>query len=177
MWNRTVLTIAAVLLAGTPVAVHVVKAAPEAARSPLAPGLQKSADTRFKPTCRGDEILDSRPDPAWVHASFNRDRCQEPPLPAPLDGHSASREAVVAAMAAAQRYAGAADRFQKCVSDFVAARRAEVSHGGIALTPSQIIIENHRLLASQRAKETAQAQVRIAITAFNEYGSECPDHG
>ena len=45
--------------------------------------------------------------------------------------------------------------------------------GGKGLTPSQIIIENHRILVSQRAAERAQAQVRVAINAFNHYGSAC----
>ena len=76
-------------------------------------------------------------------------------------------------MAAAKRYAAAADAFQRCVSDFVAAKRAEADQGRASLTPSQIIIENHRILVSQRSKETAAAQARVAINAFNRYGSDC----
>jgi hypothetical protein len=96
-------------------------------------------------------------------------------VPAFINGGAASREQIVKAMARAKSYAAAADTFQKCVSDFVAARRREAAHGGVALTPSQVIIENHRILVSQRSKETAAVQVRVAINAFNQYGSECPD--
>jgi hypothetical protein len=120
-------------------------------------------------------VLDSRPDPAWVSQSFNKDNCRAPLLPAALDGFSATREQVVAAMADAKRYAAASDAFQKCVSDFVTVKRMEAMRGGRSLTPSQVIIENHRILVSQRSKERATAQVRVAINAFNEYGSDCPD--
>ena len=32
----------------------------------------------------------------------------------------------------------------------------------------------HRVLASENNKKKVAAQVRVAIVAFNEYGSECP---
>jgi len=174
MWSKTALAAAVLLLAATPEFLHVVKAAPEPVRLPLGAVSRAPSDTRFKPVCRGDEVLDSRPDPAWVSQSFNKDNCRAPLLPAALDGFSATREQVVAAMAEAKRYAAAADEFQRCVSDFVAAHRAR-SAPGPTLTPSQVIIENHRILVSQRSKERAAAQVRVAINAFNEYGSDCPD--
>jgi hypothetical protein len=96
-------------------------------------------------------------------------------LPAALDGTAATREQVVVAMAQAKRYAAVANEFQRCVSDFVAAKRTQAAQGGAPLTPSQIIIENHRILVSQRAVQTAAAQARVAINAFNSYGSDCPD--
>src|SRR5579871_182509 len=61
-----------------------------------------AAGKSFAPVCEGDG--DSRPDPAWVGASYAGDGCLAPPVPAWLDGHVASREQVVAAMAATQRY-------------------------------------------------------------------------
>jgi len=132
-----------------------------------------AAPATFKPVCRGDEVLDSRPDPAWVRQSFTNDNCQAPNLPPMLDGATATREQVVAAMAQAKAYAAKAEAFERCVSDFVAAKRAEVQAGGKGLTQPQVIIENHRILVSQRSKERADAQVRVAINAFNHYGSSC----
>ena len=38
-----------------------------------------------------------------------------------------------------------------------------------------ITIENHRIIASQADKKKAASQIEVAINAFNEYGSECPD--
>jgi hypothetical protein len=90
-----------------------------------------------------------------------------------LNGATATREQVVAAMEEIKRYAVAADAFQQCVSDFVAARKARTASGAKPLSPSEVIIENHRILVSQRSKETAAAQVRVAINSFNRYGSDC----
>ena len=170
MWIKLALAAGALGIAAAPQFFPAVYATPEAA-----PVISKPAAATFKPVCRGDQVLDSRPDPAWVRASFARDNCQAPGLPLLLDGSSASREQVVAAMAAAKRYAASANAFQKCVSDFVAAKRGEAARGQAPLTSSQIIIENHRILVSQRAAETAAAQARVAINQFNSYGSDCSD--
>jgi hypothetical protein len=169
MWIKIAL---AVGVLGTAAATELfpLRAAPEPQ-----PAISKAAaaPTTFKPVCRGDEVLDSRPDPAWVSRSFNQDNCRAPNLPRLLDGSAATREQVLAAMAAAKTYAAAADAFQRCISDFVIAKRAEAANGDHGLTPSQIIIENHRILVSQRSKERAAAQARVAINSFNRYGSDC----
>ena len=177
MWKTIALAVAALAPAAVPGVVHgilqttsaLTQAAP-ARTADQAPANGKS----FAPTCRGDQVLDSRPDPAWVGQSFAGDRCQAPPLPPAVDGMRATRAEVVAAMAAARRYEAAADGFAHCVGDFVAARRAGSAH---PLTQAQLVIENHRVLVAQRAMQRAQSQVNWAINAFNEYGSECPDHG
>jgi hypothetical protein len=169
MWKPIALAVA-MLAPAAPQLLHVVRDAPQP--GPAAVATIPAAGKSFAATCRGDQILDSRPDPAWVSASFASDHCQSQPLPAPIDGARASREQIVAAMAGAKRYEASADAFQRCVSDYVAARRT-----GKPLTQAELVIENHRLLVSQRASQRAQAQVNVAITAFNEYGSECPDHG
>ena len=93
-------------------------------------------------------------------------------MPAVFDGARSSRDQIVAAMARTKSYEAAADAFQRCVDDYVVARRAAAP-----LTQAQLVIENHRVLVSQRAKQRAQAQVNAEVNAFNEYGSECPDHG
>ena len=168
MWIKIALAAGVIGLAAAPGIFPVAGAAPEPA-----PAISKPAPKTFKPVCRGDEVLDSRPDPAWVRQSFTNDNCQAPNLPPMLDGATATREQVVAAMAQAKAYAAKAEAFERCVSDFVAAKRAEVQAGGKGLTQPQVIIENHRILVSQRSKERADAQVRVAINAFNHYGSSC----
>ena len=97
------------------------------------------------------------------------DNCQAPRPPKVIEGAKASQQEIVAGMAAAKTYAAAVDTFQKCVSDFVAARKA-----ARPLTPSQAIIQNYRILVSQKTTQTVAAQTRVAIVAFNRYGSECP---
>jgi hypothetical protein len=177
MWKTIALAVAALAPAAAPGVFHGIlqtTAAPVqgvlARNVDQAPAFGKS----FAPTCRGDQVLDSRPDPAWVGASFAGDRCQSVSPPIAIDGARASRVQIVAAMAATRRYEAAVDGFARCVSDFVATRRA---HGAQPLTQAQLVIENHRVLVAQRAIARAQAQVNGAVNAFNEYGSECPDHG
>lgn len=172
MWIRIGFAAGVIALAASPVVFPVVIAAPEPS-SGAGPQISKPAPKTFKPVCRGDEVLDSRPDPAWVRESFASDHCQAPSLPPMLDGASATREQVVAAMAQAKAYAAKAGAFERCVSDFVAAKRAEAARGGKGLTQPQAIIENHRILISQRAADRAAAQARVAINAFNHYGSSC----
>lgn len=156
MWKEAALATA--LFAAVPQFLH----APARVAAAVAPSPGKT----FKPACRDGQVLDSRPDPAWVRASFSRDNCVEPALPATFDGAKASRAQVVAATAAANVYGMAAAAFQKCIADFAAAR---------PLTPSQRIIETHRILLSQRSAARAQAQARAEVVAFNAYGSGCDD--
>jgi hypothetical protein len=172
MWKSIALAVAVLAPAAAPGILHVAQPAPQAASLPVAAA--PAAGKTFAATCRGDQVLDSRPDPAWVGQSFAGDHCQSPPMPAPIDGARSTRAQVVAAMSRAKTYEAAAEAFQACVGEFASAR-----HAGSArpLTEVQLIIENHRVLVSQRARDRAQAQVNAVVNAFNEYGSECPDHG
>jgi len=165
MWKPIALAVA-MLAPAAPQLLHVVQPAPQVA------SVVPAAGKTFASTCRGDQVLDSRPDPKWVSASFANDHCQAPPMPAVFDGARSSRDQIVAAMARTKSYEASADAFQACVDRYVAARRA-----GTPLTEAELVIENHRVLVSQRAKARAQAQVNAEVNAFNEYGSECPDHG
>ena len=160
--------VAAIAAAG---AMFVAKAAPERAVG-LAPVAVPAGDKPFARICKSDEIVDARPTPAWVRASFARDNCRAPSMPASIDGFTASREQVVAGMAAAERYAAASDAFERCVQDFVAARKADKNEKPANM--SVAIIENHRIIASQRNRKIVSARMDAAINDFNEFGSGCP---
>jgi hypothetical protein len=172
MWKTIALAVAVLAPAAAPGILHVAQPAPQAAS--LAVAAVPAAGKTFAATCRGDQVLDSRPDPAWVGQSFAGDHCRSPPMPVVIDGTRSTRAEVVAAMSRAKTYEAAASTFQACVGDFLSSRRAA---GARPLTEAQLIIENHRVLVSQRARDRAQAQVNAVVNAFNEYGSECPDHG
>jgi hypothetical protein len=168
MWKKLALIAALLTVAASPEffpvrAASEVKALPDA--RPTA-----AAEETFAAICR-EGVVESRRDPAWVGQSYLGDNCQAPPMPAVIDGASASREKIQAGMAAAKRYAAQAEIFQKCVGDFVAARNAGSSR---PLTPAQVIIQNYRVQVSQKSKETAASQMDMAIMAFNKYGSDCP---
>jgi hypothetical protein len=164
MWKT--LALAATVLA-TALELFPVRAAPE-----VKPDTRPSATSKeaFAAICR-DGVVESRRDPPWLGQSYLGDNCVAPRPPAVIDGSKASREEIVAGMEAAKRYAAAADTFQKCVSDFVAARNTD---GGKPLTPAQTIIQNYRIQVSQKNKETTTNQMNMAIVAFNSYGSDCP---
>ena len=96
-------------------------------------------------------------------------------MPAPVDGYTASREQILTAMAAMKRYAAASDVFQRCVSDFLLARKAQTDTDGTPVDEVLLILENQRIAASERSKRRNAEQVEFAINSFNEYGSDCPD--
>jgi hypothetical protein len=96
-------------------------------------------------------------------------------MPAPVNGYSASRGQILTAMAAMKRYAAASDVFQRCVSDFLLARKAQTSTDGKPVDEVLVILENQRIAASERSKRRNAEQVTFAINSFNEYGSDCPD--
>jgi hypothetical protein len=136
---------------------------------------QLAGRTPFGAICRTSQVGDARRDPAWVRTSFAQDSCSAPPMPAPVDGYSASRGQILTAMAAMKRYAAASDVFQRCVSDFLLARKAQTSTDGKPVDEVLVILENQRIAASERSKRRNAEQVTFAINSFNEYGSDCPD--
>ena len=168
MWKKLAL-IAAVLTAAASLELFPVRAAPEPKPLPDARPTA-AAEEAFAAICR-EGVVETRRDPPWLGQSYLGDNCQAPRKPAMIDGHKASREEVVAGMEAAKRYAAAADSFQKCVSDFVAARGAGASK---PLTPAQITIQNYRVQVAEKNKQVAERQMHMTIMAFNSYGSECP---
>jgi hypothetical protein len=164
-WKKAGWGLALVAAVVAPSALYVVRAAPEPdqIRSPA----PVAAPAPFARICKATAIVDPRPQPAWVGASYANDNCAAPRLPAALDGYAASRKQVIAAMAATKRYGALSDAYQRCISGFVAGRQADA--------PLRII-ENHRILVAQENRKVAEQRVAAAIVAFNEYGSDCPDH-
>ena len=135
-------------------------------------GASAALPARFAPVCEGDG--DSRPDPAWTKASYAEDGCWAPVMPVAVNGHIATRAQVVAAMAAAKRYAMQSDDFRRCIGNFLAARQAH-AQGETILAASLVAIENHRIAVNLRDGKKAAAQTRMSVEDFNAYGSDCPD--
>jgi hypothetical protein len=166
------LGVAFLVVIASPEILHVAIASP--APKPAA-AQTVSADT-FVPTCSaGQVVVDTRPDPAWVGASFAHDDCWAPPLPARFDGANATRPRILAAMAAAKRYNLEAAAYQKCISDFVVARRAAADQVKKPINVALVTIEDHRIAASENNKKKVAAITGNEIQAFNEFGSQCDD--
>ena len=170
-WIATGLAVAvAVAAAG---ALFAAKALPERTAA-LAPVVVPPGDKPFARICKSGEVVDARPTPAWVRASFASDNCRAPSMPAVIDGFTASREQIVAGIEAGKRYAAAADVFEQCAADFITAQKALAGKSGKPLSNSVVIIENHRVTESQRNRKLVTARIDGAIGDFNEFGSGCP---
>jgi hypothetical protein len=163
--------LAAVLVAAVLASATLLAFGATPARTPQAAAPAKLASQKpFTSICSANAVQDSSRDPAWVSASFENDHCVAPAMPVPLDGASARREAIVAAMTAGKRYAALSAAFQKCIGDFVAARRAQAS---TPASKSFVLVETHRVFVSEKNKKKVDNQVAVEIEAFNAYGSEC----
>jgi hypothetical protein len=172
MWKRAGLGAAVLLAITAPQTFHAVHAAAQPVPAPFPARI--AATKPFAAICKAGDVVDSRPAPAWVGASFAGDNCRAPPMPVPLDGLRATRQQIVAGMAAAKRYAILSDAYQKCIADFVALRKAQADGGAKPVNTPFVVIETHRILVAQENKKKADSQIKLAINAFNEYGSECP---
>jgi hypothetical protein len=157
-----------------PASLYAMRAVPSRSQA-AAPSTKLASNSAFIPVCKAAEVVDTRPDPAWVGASFAHDNCTAPQMPALMDGYSATREQIVAGMETTKNYMARADAYQKCVSDFITASRAEARTRDKPVNVNLITIENHRIAASQANKKKADILIKVAINAFNELGSECPD--
>jgi len=162
--------VAAAAVAGT---FYAAKATPEPVKPAAVSRSVPAGDKPFAPICKSDGVIEGRPDPAWVGQSYANDHCRAPRMPALVNGVTASREQVVASMAAEKNYAAAAGEFERCVQQFVEARKTEASKSGASINAPLVIIENHRIAASQRNTQLVAARVRATIVSFNEYGSDC----
>jgi hypothetical protein len=143
-------------------------AAPQLGRKP-----QATSSQSFAATCSaGAAKVDSRAEPGWVGQSFAGDGCAAPSLPRIVDGYTASRAQIWASKAAQKKYFAQADAYQRCIVDFVSARRAATDKGAKPMAVALVVIENHRLAASQTSKQQFAAQVTETIREYNEQGSE-----
>jgi hypothetical protein len=156
----------------SPEILHVAIASP----APKPAAIQAANASTFVPTCSADQVVvDTRPDPAWVGASFAHDDCWAPVMPATFNGANASREKIVAAMAASKRYNVQATAYQKCISDFVVARRAAADKVKKPIDVALVTIEDHRIATSENNKKKVAALTGNEVQAFNEFGSQCDD--
>jgi hypothetical protein len=160
------IAVALALFGGLAAATLAAKPAPQAFPSQSFKS-QPAAGQTFAGTCSATATVDSRVEPAWVGQSYAGDGCAAPALPQAVDGYTASRAQVLAGMAAQKTYIAQADIYQRCIADFVAARR-----GKRPIDVALNLIETHRLAASQADQQKVAAQVQIAIRTFNEAGSE-----
>jgi hypothetical protein len=125
------------------------------------------------PICStGDE---GRPDPAWLRQSFENDNCWLPQEPPAVDGTKASRDQLMAGLAAAKKFTASAERYQECIGSYLAQRKQQAQRSGKPMKATLVTIETHRIVASEASKKRVWDRITMAVDTFNAEGSECPD--
>jgi hypothetical protein len=126
----------------------------------------------FAPICATGDA--GRPDPAWIRKSFEGDNCSLPQEPPVLDGTKASRDQLIAGLAAAKKFAASADRYQQCINAYLIQRQQEADRTGKPMKVTFVTIEKHRIVASETGKKRVRERIAMAVDDFNAEGSECP---
>jgi hypothetical protein len=172
IWKIAGLSAGFAVVLASPVALHAMVAPPP---KPVVQA-KATSSASFNATCTAAALVDTRPDPVWVGASFDGDNCSAPALPATFDGTDASRDQIVAAMATEKSYKAKVGVYQRCIANAVASRKAAAVKSGKPLDMAFVTIESHRVTAGEENKKKADQQLGAEIEAFNEPGSECgPD--
>ena len=157
------------------------RAAPGAAAAPAGAtfsSLQaKSAANSFAASCTEGLTVDMRPDPKWVGESYADDNCFAPALPPFISGYAADGKKVDATMASLTAYTAKARVYQKCIANFVVAKKAEADRTHKPLNSGFEIIETHRIAASEANIKKVATEVQMTVDAYNENGSGCTDGG
>jgi len=161
----------AVVAAGAAIWAFVAHAAPEPAAITSIPPQTEAALA----TLCGTTVDDGKPDPAWLRHSYENDNCWAPEEPAVIDGTKTTRAKVEAGMLKAKLFMASADRYQKCLSEYLAARQNEATRTGKKLAMTFVTIETHRLVASEASKKRVADQIAMTIDDFNADGSGCPE--
>jgi len=170
IWKNAGLCAGFVAVLAAPAALHAMVAPPK----PVIQAARSTAGDSFLATCiAAAGLVDTRPDPAWVGASFDDDNCWAPKPPAAFDGENAGRAQIVAAMAVEKSYKAGVAAYQMCIANVVASRKAAVDKTGKPMDASFVTIESHRVTAGEENKKKADQRLAAEIEAFNAPGSEC----
>jgi hypothetical protein len=172
--------IVAIAASGALLVAHAAPGPGTAAAGPTFASLQAkagAATTTFEAHCSDDLSVDLRPDPKWVGQSFADDNCWAPPMPAFIDGFAANGKKIDATVAQMRVYAAQAHGYQKCIANFVTARATAAQAAHKPLDKTLILIEDHRIAASQANEKKVATEVEIAVDQFNQNGSDCTDGG
>jgi alpha-beta hydrolase superfamily lysophospholipase len=98
--------------------------------------------------------------------AFADDTCQAPPVPVAVDGATASRDQLVAAIAAVKTYIAASDTYQTCIGDYLAAQKVQADKDKKPVDPATIQAEGDKVTANQNNKQTIGDAINVSIGAF-----------
>jgi hypothetical protein len=171
-WKNAGLCAGFVAVLAAPAALHAMVAPPTP--KPVIQGAKTAAGDSFLATCiAAADLVDTRPDPAWIGASFGGDNCWAPRPPSIIDGENSSRAQIVAAMATEKSYKAGVAAYQMCIANVVASRKAAADKMGKPMDVAFVTIESHRVTAGEENQKKADRRIAAEIEAFNLPGSEC----
>jgi hypothetical protein len=98
--------------------------------------------------------------------AFAEDSCPVPPTPTVVDGATATREQLVAGIAAVKSYIAASDTYQACLTDYVKDQQAQAAKDKKPMDPALIQLEGDKGTASQNSKQTVGDAINVSIGAY-----------
>ena len=98
--------------------------------------------------------------------AFAEDSCPVPPQPAVVDGSTATKDQVMAGIAAVKTYIAASDTYQGCLNDYINAAKAEADKNKQPLDPALVKLEEDKATASQNSKQTVGDAINTSIGAY-----------
>jgi hypothetical protein len=98
--------------------------------------------------------------------AFAEDTCQLPPVPASVDGTTASKDQILAGIKASKDYIAASDTYQQCINDYVTAAKADADKNKKPVDPAIIQVSGDKITANQNNKQKVGDQINSAIGAY-----------
>jgi len=103
---------------------------------------------------------------AGVLPAYAEDACTVPPIPVVVDGNTASRDQMVAGIAAVKAYITLSDTYQACIGDYLAAQKAQADKDKKPMDAALNRAENDKITANQNSKQTVGDAINGAIGAY-----------
>jgi hypothetical protein len=103
---------------------------------------------------------------AGAAPSFADDSCQAPPVPASVDGATATIDVMRAGMKAVNDYQAAVGTYQQCIADYVTAQNAQADKDKKPHDAAMIQAEGDKATAADAGKQKAVNSINASITAY-----------
>lgn len=94
------------------------------------------------------------------------DSCQNPVVPAAVDGATATTDAMRAAIKNVNDYQASVEKYKQCVSDYVTAQNAAADKEKKPHDATMIQVEGDKVTAADAAKQKAVDGINASIAAY-----------
>jgi hypothetical protein len=98
--------------------------------------------------------------------AFAQDTCQVPPMPASIDGSTATADQVRAGIKAVNDYQNSVETYKACLADYVTAQNAQADKDKKQHDATMIQAEGDKATAADATKQKAVDGINTTIAAF-----------